>query len=630
MIPDDELEYDTRIDANLIPDDELESEQSFADWYQGWAEKTGISPDPDDPRHKYDYRAAYQAGAEPEISPEDNQYHWPSEFKADDHPNRYVDGIDTKTGKQYQGGGQAQAQEPEQGFDPEDIWSDASFTGQKPELDEGPSFMQRAIPAFGAAVGGPFATAQLYTATGVEPYRSPTAEPGDWEGMKALTEGYKGLAKSAARGLELITRNDSLVPNSEDYDMEDPIDREKHKWDLMRSEGFNAAGDALGPVFDKVAQLDQLQPDHDYYARLESKPKFKKYMEEVVGMAPQMASQLAAHMIGGPATSGIWMALQIAGAEYDSLIEQGADPNRAMKAAWASALSQAPLEMLSLGLVLRNPLTKRLVKGGVAKFALGRAEGAATEWLTETFQQIPAKFWENWAQDPDFIQKLKEDPKLLKSIVAQGFKEGMSEGNVAAFYGAIFGIGGDKAKKPKIRPKMPPVTSEVLRGISADLKDGTLTADDIETMRKDLDPNHPLYAELGALIEEPAAEASGERLTDLEALAARQWGEEGKGEFYKVTNPKRKSVREVVEITKKIGLEAIVYRGKGKADGVNGLVDTDTGQIYINETATDPYAVVVGHESLHQLKVKHRDLYDQLVEKVKELDSLRIKNSGKN
>uniref|UniRef100_A0A6M3K0H1 Uncharacterized protein n=1 Tax=viral metagenome TaxID=1070528 RepID=A0A6M3K0H1_9ZZZZ len=69
---------------------------AFQSWYADWASKTGISPDPDDPLHKYDYRKAYSAGVEPQISPEDNKYHWPSEFKADDHPNRYVNGMDTK------------------------------------------------------------------------------------------------------------------------------------------------------------------------------------------------------------------------------------------------------------------------------------------------------------------------------------------------------------------------------------------------------------------------------------------------------------------------------------------------------------------------------------------------------
>jgi hypothetical protein len=75
------------------------AEKRFRDWYAVQAEKAGLSPDPDDPLHKYDYRAAFAAGQGPELSSEDNQYHWPSQFKAPDHPNRFVNGMDTKTGQ---------------------------------------------------------------------------------------------------------------------------------------------------------------------------------------------------------------------------------------------------------------------------------------------------------------------------------------------------------------------------------------------------------------------------------------------------------------------------------------------------------------------------------------------------
>jgi hypothetical protein len=76
-----------------------DEEARFQKWYARWAKKTGIHPDPDHPEHDYDYRAAYRAGAEPKISKEDNKYHWDSKYKDDDHPNRYVRGIDTITGK---------------------------------------------------------------------------------------------------------------------------------------------------------------------------------------------------------------------------------------------------------------------------------------------------------------------------------------------------------------------------------------------------------------------------------------------------------------------------------------------------------------------------------------------------
>jgi hypothetical protein len=73
-----------------------DSEVGFRAWYTDRALRAGIDPDPDNPLHKYDYRGAYKAGYEPTISKEDNKYHWPSQFKDDDHPNRFVKGVDTK------------------------------------------------------------------------------------------------------------------------------------------------------------------------------------------------------------------------------------------------------------------------------------------------------------------------------------------------------------------------------------------------------------------------------------------------------------------------------------------------------------------------------------------------------
>jgi hypothetical protein len=74
-------------------------EKKFQLWYKNWAKVAGIDPSPDNPLHKYDYRGAYKVGLNPVLSPEDGLYHWDSRFKDDDHPNRFVGGIDTKTGQ---------------------------------------------------------------------------------------------------------------------------------------------------------------------------------------------------------------------------------------------------------------------------------------------------------------------------------------------------------------------------------------------------------------------------------------------------------------------------------------------------------------------------------------------------
>jgi hypothetical protein len=80
---------------------ELDSakESSFQQWYADRAKKTGVSPNPDDPEHYYDYRAAFEAGDEPEWNAEDQSYHWPSQHKLEGHPRMVLDGVNTKTGR---------------------------------------------------------------------------------------------------------------------------------------------------------------------------------------------------------------------------------------------------------------------------------------------------------------------------------------------------------------------------------------------------------------------------------------------------------------------------------------------------------------------------------------------------
>jgi hypothetical protein len=70
-------------------------EVAFQEWYKKHAKKLRLNPNPDDPKHFYDYRSAYRAGA----TPDPLSGHWPSKFKLSGHPNLLVDGKDTRTGK---------------------------------------------------------------------------------------------------------------------------------------------------------------------------------------------------------------------------------------------------------------------------------------------------------------------------------------------------------------------------------------------------------------------------------------------------------------------------------------------------------------------------------------------------
>jgi len=64
-------------------------EAGFQRWYKGWAKKTGINLNPDDPEHMYDYRAAYRAGDNPTWQPEHKQYRWPDRHKPGGYEQKY-------------------------------------------------------------------------------------------------------------------------------------------------------------------------------------------------------------------------------------------------------------------------------------------------------------------------------------------------------------------------------------------------------------------------------------------------------------------------------------------------------------------------------------------------------------
>ena len=67
-------------------------------WYDEFVAKYGEAPDLNTP--DYNYRAAWAAGARPDVrDPYDQLLHWDSRFKGENHPNRYVGGIDTLTGQ---------------------------------------------------------------------------------------------------------------------------------------------------------------------------------------------------------------------------------------------------------------------------------------------------------------------------------------------------------------------------------------------------------------------------------------------------------------------------------------------------------------------------------------------------
>ena len=74
---------------NLTKADEVFDTKVDNERYKKWLKDNKVM-NPEDPRHFYDYRGAYEAGAKA-----DGVGKWPSKFKHDLHPHRY---LKTETG----------------------------------------------------------------------------------------------------------------------------------------------------------------------------------------------------------------------------------------------------------------------------------------------------------------------------------------------------------------------------------------------------------------------------------------------------------------------------------------------------------------------------------------------------
>ena len=79
-----------------------QEEDNFQKTYEEMATKMGLSLDPYDPKHFYDYEALYKETGK--LEPNETG-HFPSKYKKEGHPNMVVKGVNTKTGKIESGGG---------------------------------------------------------------------------------------------------------------------------------------------------------------------------------------------------------------------------------------------------------------------------------------------------------------------------------------------------------------------------------------------------------------------------------------------------------------------------------------------------------------------------------------------
>jgi len=170
-------------------------------------------------------------------------------------------------------------------------------------------------------------------------------------------------------------------------------------------------------------------------------PKTSGIIEDAVkGMArflPSMGVSVVSPIGGAAITFS-----QIVGMEYDEMISQGIDKERAFDAAVVSSLMQTPVEMagnlLQIG-VLKNLAKTFKVSGKIStkviQFFEAMGKGTLAEGTEELIQQYPAEFSKIWAANPDLTPK--ELSEEFVNQVSQITKRGVEAAKAGAVGGAL-------------------------------------------------------------------------------------------------------------------------------------------------------------------------------------------------
>lgn len=95
---------------------------------------------------------------------------------------------------------------------------------------------------------------------------------------------------------------------------------------------------------------------------------------------------------------------------------------------------------------------------------------------------------------------------------------------------------------------------------------------------------------------------------------AKQIVEDGTAERVRSTSKAHKALKRIGEL---FGLKAVFWKSDSQViNEYNGFTHPTKPEIYINVDGAAPMAFTIGHETLHQLKENHKDLYDFLVDTI--------------
>ena len=266
----------------------------------------------------------------------------------------------------------------------------------------------------------------------------------------AIREGAKDVVRDTSYGIGRVLQKDA--------------ERGRIQSDRMADMGRRLGFGRRSQIDDIPAQptpdVEVLRPNQPYATQtkaaqalidlsnteaLKQDPEYQKssgYVEDVARMSPQVASQIIASLVGGPAAGIMTMGTQIAGGTAKRLEEEGVERDRAMQWGGINALLQAPLEQIGISKALRF--------FDVRKAALKKMRDivgvAGTEFVTEFAQAYPESFTSIFAKNPD--KETLENAKQFLDDFWETSKQGAYEGLVAAPLSLIGAGAGSLRKRP--------------------------------------------------------------------------------------------------------------------------------------------------------------------------------------
>ena len=495
-----------------------EDEANFKAWYSSWADRTGINPNPDDPKHYYDYRAAYRAGAYPQPN-ESGEYHWPYEFKADNHPNRYVDGIDTKTGlpdtrdeDNYlhtlakSALGLPVEQAPEQAAEQTPGQPSGQPGIQSSEQSEDDYLHMVARAAIGLPAAPP---------SGVTP---PTGQPGAGSPLSSLAQraadagidlfksvidwgqSIAGLAKMEPTGIiRKLADSVGYDPDVTNQFLSDLYSqgRKAEEKRVQEAKGFLDTAKALiqNPFVLAGQALEMSVPMIGMIAtsRLAAGRAGVSAIKAATANGITDPVQLANIARGASIKAAIWASsisegLQQVGQNFDQVIREGADIGKAYVSSIMSGAITGGISLASghladyLGIAIPEAWVPG--RGGYLKRFLGGAFDEAI--LQEIPQTSQEQMWQNWAIGRPILEGVPNAAAIA----------GMTAGVMGGAAGAINvpeethrGKEGKPTVKPTTGAEAEPPLTPTPELIKERFKSGVLTNDDLNTIKEEWKDN---------------------------------------------------------------------------------------------------------------------------------------------